>query len=144
MKNIQTASLLCMNLSVVATALSKKLDVKLSTHGINFTEYLILYHLEQAVDSRMRRIDLADLVGISASGITRLVGPMEKIGLVAKEANARDARVSLVKLTDAGLRILTEATETVNNHATDLIAGLRAQTVQQMLENLTQLGGHIQ
>lgn len=50
----------------------------------------------------MRRIDLADSVGLSPSAVTRLLAPMEKPGLVEKEANPRDARVSLVKLSTAG------------------------------------------
>ena len=39
---------------------------------------------------------------------------MEKIGLVTKETNARDARVSLVKLTKAGHTLLKDAAVTVN------------------------------
>ena len=49
----------------------------------------------------MRRIDLAERIGLSASGVTRLVNPMEKNHLVEKEINPRDARVSLVHLSKA-------------------------------------------
>ena len=56
----------------------------------------------------MRRVDLAEQVGLSPSGITRLLNPMEKIGLIEKEENPRDARVSLVALSGAGKRVYEE------------------------------------
>ncbi len=65
--------------------------------------------LYQAADEAMRRIDLAESVGLSASGVTRLLLPMQKIGLVQKEQNPRDARVSLVKLTETGKQIFLTA-----------------------------------
>ena len=87
----------------------RRLGNALSIHGIGFSEYLVLWHLSAAPANAMRRIDLAECLGLTASGITRLVNPMEKTGLVAKQALARDARVSLVVLTNAGARVLSEA-----------------------------------
>lgn len=57
----------------------------------------------------MRRSDLAEKVGLSPSGVTRLLNPMEKIGLIVKQDNPRDARVSLVALSDTGRKITEEA-----------------------------------
>lgn len=76
--------------------------------GIGFNEFVILYHLHQSPDHKMRRIDLADKVGLTASGVTRLLAPMEKIGLIQKESSSRDARVSFVAITDSGKRNFTE------------------------------------
>ena len=56
----------------------------------------------------MRRIDLAESVGLSASGVTRLVNPMEKNHLVQKKSNPRDARVSLVELSETGANIFKD------------------------------------
>jgi DNA-binding MarR family transcriptional regulator len=80
-------------------------------NGIGFNDFIILYHLYQAPEQKMRRIDLADAVSMSASGITRMLLPMEKIGLVKRESNKYDARVSLVKLAPGGKRLLEEAVE---------------------------------
>lgn len=57
----------------------------------------------------MRRINLAESIGLTASGVTRLLNPMEKRKLVVKKANPRDARVSLVKLSSTGEKIFAEA-----------------------------------
>ncbi|MFT5482512.1 MAG: DNA-binding MarR family transcriptional regulator [Halieaceae bacterium] len=88
---------------------SKRVESSLSPHGISFTELLVMHQLNRTPLKTMRRIDLAASIGLTASGVTRLLKPMEKIGLVEKEMNARDARVSLVKLASGGQTIYDEA-----------------------------------
>jgi DNA-binding MarR family transcriptional regulator len=87
----------------------KRIGGALSVHGIGLSEYLVLHQLFIAPKQKMRRIDLAERVGLSPSGITRLLNPMEKIGLIEKEENPRDARVSLVAFSKAGERVYEEA-----------------------------------
>ncbi len=87
----------------------KRMGGALSVHGIGVTEYLVLNQLYMSPTQKMRRTDLAERIGLSQSGITRLINPMEKIGLVKKEENPRDARVSLVTLSAAGKRIYKDA-----------------------------------
>ncbi len=111
MKEISQNICFIMNLWTLNTMISKKIDGKLgSIHGISFTEYMILFHLKSSDAESMRRIDLAQTLGLTASGVTRLLSPMEKIGLIRKGINERDARVSLVKITSSGERILNDAT----------------------------------
>jgi DNA-binding MarR family transcriptional regulator len=102
----------------------KRIGDPLSAHGISLTEYLVLFHLQQARDSKLRRIDLAQKVGLSASGVTRLLNPMQKMGLIEKEESARDARVSLVALSRAGAKMFREADETFEQSARSLLAPL--------------------
>ena len=135
---------LSMNYSVVNTIVSKKIDSKLSAHGISFSEFMILYNLNQADRKMMRRIDLAEKIGLSASGITRLVSPMEKIGLVEKEINIRDARVSLVKLSEAGERILEESYVGINAASQEVFSKLDEGNIGDMLNMLLALGGNIE
>ncbi len=135
---------LSMNYSVVNTIVSKKIDSKLSAHGISFSEFMILYNLNQADRKMMRRIDLAEKIGLSASGITRLVSPMEKIGLVEKEINTRDARVSLVKLSEAGERILEESYVGINAASQEVFSKLDEGNIGDMLNMLLALGGNIE
>lgn len=106
---IFTFSTLVLRFAEQQVFLNRKLDQALSAHGISFTEFTALRQLHIAPNKQIRRIDLAQLIGLSASGVTRLLNPMEKIGLVTKEASERDARVSLVKLTESGERLLKEA-----------------------------------
>jgi DNA-binding MarR family transcriptional regulator len=98
----------------------------LSVHGINFTEYTIMYRLQAARESKLSRISLAEKVGLTASGVTRVLLPMEKNHLIAKESNPRDARQSLVVLTAVGRGVLKDASVTVE-HTTDAIFSLLEQ-----------------
>jgi DNA-binding MarR family transcriptional regulator len=89
--------------------IQKSVGAALTAHGIGLSEYLVLNQLYIATNQKMRRSDLAEKVGLSPSGVTRLLNPMEKIGLIEKEGNPRDARVSLVILSEAGKKITEEA-----------------------------------
>ena len=115
----QNAELL-IKLTTLQTRLSKRLEHQLSVHGISFTEFIVMFQLDNSPNDNMRRIDLAEKVGLTASGITRLLLPMQKIGLVEKEVNPRDARVSLVKLTVTGKQIFNDAANTFNQGAESL------------------------
>jgi len=57
----------------------------------------------------MRRVDLAQGLGLTASGVTRLLDGLERDGLVAKRTCSEDARVSYAELTDTGLARLERA-----------------------------------
>ena len=126
---------LLIGLTNVVGKVQRQLGGALSIHGIGFTEYLVLWHLQQAPEQKMRRIDLAECVGLTASGVTRLVNPMEKIGLLAKESSARDARVIFVALTEAGLRVFEESNDSVSRVSDRLVGSFGAEN-QRLLNAL--------
>ncbi|MFT7287838.1 MAG: DNA-binding MarR family transcriptional regulator [Halieaceae bacterium] len=84
-------------------------------HGLGYVEFMVLNQLAKSPAGRMRRVDLAYAIGRTASGVTRLLKPMEKIGLVSRDDSHRDARVSLVALTGNGRTRLDEAMTTMND-----------------------------
>ena len=100
----------------------KRIGIALSAHGIGISEYMVMAELFGSSHQSMRRVDLAERVGLSPSGITRLLNPMEKIGLITKESNPRDARVSLVAMTEAGKQIFNESQITFERES-DLLFG---------------------
>ncbi|QFU77768.1 MarR family transcriptional regulator [Halioglobus maricola] len=104
---------------------SKQLDNSLGAiHGIGLAEYMVLLNLASSPTQSLRRVDIADAISRTASAITRMLMPMEKIGLVEKESSARDARVSLVKITKAGLEVFEHASLTLNAKAEGVLGGL--------------------
>lgn len=133
MPKITPAMQLVLTLSTLHGQLIKKIDRRLNSHGISFTEYLVLHHLHGAKSQTMRRIDLAESVGLSASGVTRLLNPMEKIGLVAKELSPRDARVSLVRLSAAGQVCYRDATVTFEEGAATATQALAPEKLGEFL-----------
>lgn len=120
MSTIHPSLQLVMNLSKMQALLARKFD-RLSLHGISFNDFVILHLLKQAPGEKLRRTDLAEKTGLTISGITRMLLPMEKTGLVARESSERDARVSYAVLTAAGRRVYEEARTTANAIAKEMI-----------------------
>lgn len=105
--------------------------------GLN--EFMILFYLNNAPENKMRRIDLADKLGFTASGITRVLLPMEKIGLVKKEKHDYDARISLVILSPAGKRELNERLERAVLLADSLVGSAKEKTIAEFSSLLTNI-----
>ena len=111
-------------LSNLTTRMQKRFGGALTPHGLSFTEYLVLRELAGAPSKKLRRIDLAETIGLSASGVTRLLNPMEKVGLVKKEDAPRDARVSLVAITRAGEKIFRDSDVAIGHSAEAFLSAL--------------------
>ncbi len=140
MKNTSPTSSTLVELWTKSTLITRKLDATLGAiHGIGFAEYMVLRHLTQAPNQLLRRIDLAHLLGRSASGITKMLNPMEKIGLVSKEVNPRDARVSLVKITTTGQQVFNEASKSLNQTADHILGRVKPPQVNDLLSLLQAL-----
>ena len=80
-------------------------------HGLTINDYECLLRLAQAEDRRMRRVDLAEQLILTASGVTRLLDGLERSGYVEKASCRSDARVTYAVLTPAGLLKLQEASD---------------------------------
>ena len=119
MKRSETKLKFFLKLARVQAQVNRELDRHSGSFG--WTGFQVLYYLAEAQGLRMRRIDLAEKLALTASGITRLLLPMEKIGLVERETCDGDARVSFVKLTKAGKTHLSECMEDVELVADELL-----------------------
>ena len=86
-------------------------------HGLTLNDYEVLLHLSRAEGKRLRRVDLAQSVLLTPSGITRLLAGLERAGYVERASCASDARVAYAQLTDDGEAKLREAADT---HVADI------------------------
>jgi DNA-binding MarR family transcriptional regulator len=103
--------------------LVKRFDASLGgLHGVSLADFTLLLRLSQAPGDRMRRVDLAETLGLTASGVTRGLVPLERIGLVRRDADARDARVAYAALTGTGRERLAEMLVTAEHVAEEIFA----------------------
>jgi DNA-binding MarR family transcriptional regulator len=79
-------------------------------HGLSINDFEALVLLSRAEGSRFRRTDLAQSLQLTASGVTRLLEGLERLGLVRRAECSSDARVAYAELTDEGRSRLDEAT----------------------------------
>ncbi|MGH3995283.1 MAG: MarR family winged helix-turn-helix transcriptional regulator, partial [Pseudonocardiaceae bacterium] len=79
---------------------------------LSLASYDVLVQLAETPGRRLRMTDLADALLLSRSGVTRLVGRLERIGLVVRSRAADDGRGVVAELTDGGLDRLRTASAT--------------------------------
>ena len=110
--------------------ITRDLNTQLTVeHGLTLSDFEVLLRLSRAPDRRMRRVDLADQVLLSASGVTRLLDGLERQGLVERAACSTDRRVVYAVLTDTGLDRLRTAAESHFGQV-DAVFGARFDAVE--------------
>ncbi|MYM75146.1 MarR family transcriptional regulator [Duganella sp. FT109W] len=111
-----------LRLARAQATLVRRLDQVLGGyHGISFSDFMLLHYLSRAPGGRLRRVDLAERQGLTASGVTRTLLPLEKIGLVERQQDPRDARVAYAAITDTGRELLNNAVTVVDQISKDLL-----------------------
>jgi DNA-binding MarR family transcriptional regulator len=123
------------------TAITRQLDRELVTeHGLTINDYEVLLHLSRAPHKMLRRVDLAERVLLTPSGITRLLDGLERSALVCKASCASDARVVYAKLTDKGAKRLEAASK---SHLSSVRALFAQRFDGDELEQLAELLGRL-
>ena len=116
--NTQTSSeqALALTFASAWNRLERRLDHSLGAiRGISLAEYRLLRALGDAPGSQASRVDLAQAVGLTPSGVTRALRPMEKLGIVSTVKSKRDARLAIAALTPAGRELLDDASGVVDD-----------------------------
>ena len=123
------------------SAITRQLNADLlAEHGLTLNDYEVLLILDHSETGMMRRVDLAEQVVLTASGITRLLDGLERAGLVEKVSSSSDARVSYAKLTRGGREKLRAAAATHLSGIDDLFTS-RFESSE--LESLAELLGRL-
>ena len=138
MSSINLTSLM-LEQTYISTLLNKKVDSCLTVHGLSFTEFIIMHKLHNARGGSLSRITLADSIGLTGSGVTRLLAPMTKNNIVLKIVNSRDARQSLVGLTDTGKELYLDALNSFEHSCSSIFSLLEESEVKQLLRLLNKI-----
>ena len=97
------------------------LSRRLSVHGLDFSDFMIISYLNESRDQKLRRIDLAEKLGLTASGITRMLLPLEKLGIIERSLDDADARARYASITPAGKNLLQDATASIEMKLEDIM-----------------------
>ena len=101
---------LFLGLNRAHAVVSRRFDAHVGgLHGIGLNDLHLLHALDQAPGRRLRRVDLAEKLGVTPSGVTWMLRPLTKRRLVASESSEADARVAFAVLTEGGRRLLADA-----------------------------------
>jgi DNA-binding MarR family transcriptional regulator len=88
-------------------------------YGVSFNEFVIMRALVAADAEGMRRSDLAATVGLSVSGLTRALQPLEKLGFVERRDALADARERRVAISKTAAALYTDIEANVLSRLTD-------------------------
>jgi DNA-binding MarR family transcriptional regulator len=114
----------------------------LAPHGLTINDFECLLHLSREDGFRLRRIDLAERLTLSPSGVTRLLDGLQAAGLVEKAHCASDARVTYAVLTEAGVAMVEELrADHVEQVRSIFRESLNEREVEQLAELLGRLPG---
>lgn len=85
------------------------LEADLVPEGLTLGDYQVLVYLTEADEQRMRMCDLAEMLQLSPSGLTRRLDGLVAVGWVERVNSDADRRVMLAALTDLGRAKLAES-----------------------------------
>jgi DNA-binding MarR family transcriptional regulator len=123
--------------AAITRALSAELEAE---HCLTINDYEALFLLSRAEEGRLRRVDLAERLLLTASGVTRLLDGLERAGLVERGFCASDRRVTYAVLTEAGRARLEEASA---SHLAGVRAFLEERFSGEELDQLAALLGRL-
>ncbi|MEU6329220.1 MarR family transcriptional regulator [Streptomyces sp. NPDC047049] len=108
-------------------------------HGIGLSEYRALARLAHADDGELRMQELADLIGLNQSSVSRLASRLESSGLTRRDLCPDDRRGVYSVITDEGRDVHAQARPTydgalraaldaaaADGHLGPLVASLRS------------------
>lgn len=114
--HVSTEQSLALAFASAWSRIERRLDSSLGAiRGISLAEYRLLRALGDAPGAQASRVDLAEAVGLTPSGVTRALRPMEKLGIVSTLKSKRDARLAIAALTPAGRELLGDAAGVVDD-----------------------------
>ena len=119
------------------TRASASVSRRISGQGLSLGDLAVLYAISQAPEGRIRRVDLAEQVGLTASGVTRVLIPLERMGVVKREPHPRDARVSYAMLTKSGRELFEDSLKWVDLKSDDVVPDSKSlASASELLESI--------
>ena len=103
--------------------LNAALERDLIEQGTTLGDYQVLVYLSEVDGNAMRMRDLAEILQLSPSGLTRRLDGLVSSGHVVRQPSSDDGRVMMAVLTDAGQALLERVAphhvESVRRHIFD-------------------------
>jgi len=109
------------------------LESDLAPHGLSLGDYEVLVRLSETPDHALRMCDLAELLGLSPSGLTRRLDGLVRSGFVQRSPSGSDRRVMNATITEAGFAALERAAPahvaSVRHHLVDRLSQEQMETL---------------
>ena len=130
-------------LSLLRTAdvLQASVEARLKEFGLTSTQYNAMRILRGAGQEGLPCSEIGERMITRDPDITRLLNRLEKRGLVARVRAKSDRRVIYGKITGAGLKLLREMDEPVEQHSREMLKHVGQEKLRQLIELLELMRG---
>lgn len=98
---------LCLHVKRAARALDRYFDTALHPAGITSGQFSLLMSLNRPTPPSLGSV--ASLLAMDRTTLTANLKPLERRGFIETQADPKDKRTRLLRLTDAGRAVLAEA-----------------------------------
>jgi DNA-binding MarR family transcriptional regulator len=121
----------CIDFDLAHATMVKRFDEELGTfYGLNFRDFILLYHLCSTPDEQLPRDELMVRLAVTPVELARMLIPLEKIGLISRFACADKPAIRYVKVLAGGRKLVAGAVTYIDPIARQVGAGLpESQTV---------------
>jgi DNA-binding MarR family transcriptional regulator len=113
------------------------MEVALADFDLTPTQFLMLFRL--AGRQEVSGAELAREVGVRPQSVIETLAPLERKGLLKREASSANRRVLHTQLTPAGRKLLDAALRTAAQIESELLADLNGPQLAALQQALTQL-----
>ncbi len=132
--NLQAEAFL--NLVRTTGQLQHKLRLRLKPYGITETQYNSLRILRGAGNAGLTCAEIAERLISRDPDITRLIGRLERMGLVRRARDTKDRRIVVTRISQEGLNRLKELDQVVANSVTGALAHLTEDELRKLIRLL--------
>lgn len=114
----------------------QQIDEVLRPHGLTFARFELLRLLGFSTRGSLPLSVIGERLQVHPTSVTSLVDRLETDGLVARKPHPTDRRIKLAELTLEGRRVLSKATETLNDEVFTAMPGLGPVETEQLISLL--------
>ena len=91
----------------------------------------------------MTQRQIAEEIRVTPATICGTMKRMEKAGLIRRESNAKDGRVTCISLTDEGRARMTEAKDAIDQSHQEMLSGFSEAELQTLLGFVKRMGDNL-
>jgi DNA-binding MarR family transcriptional regulator len=99
----------------------KKSSAIFRHHGLTFSHYNVLKYLAACQDGRDTVGNVSRRMLVTGANVTGLAKRMEKAGLIERQNDVKDERLTLLQVSSTGLKTLTEIREIQEQHISEYL-----------------------
>jgi DNA-binding MarR family transcriptional regulator len=90
--------------------------------GLSLAQYEVLLRLSDAPEGRLRMVDISERLCVSKSGVTQLVDRLEEAGMVERQFQRSDRRLTYANITGPGREALQRSTPEIERAVQEHLA----------------------